>query len=405
MGFFAAFVDNCLLLDRLYFVRSLALAVDDLSTILLILFLGDPVRSEGGQGAEGGTTGPDGVVSVSWSHNVNDTLLWAELVQLFLESIGKTLVESSTTGADDVLVQVSSHIKIALTDGSESQLVETLGLITLLDQVWLEDTLWGLEARSVHVDSLTVGELERFLVSVGATSLAASSFVVLSYEAALLLNGSNDLEPGTLTTLLSNAILGQELDEEISDNTSSDKVLQHGVRNREAFVNWDGVGNTITGIADETSGSTVGVERQDGLNSDVKAVDIEGLEHELSHFFSVGLWVAWSLSEEDIVLRWVNSKLVVEAVLPDLLHIVPRLDDTRLNWVVELQDTSHLLSLIANILGLGVHTNKLLVSSWNTDNSWEFTGWLILSGKTGFENTGTVVNNNVLGHLCVCIVF
>jgi len=385
-------------------MRSLALAVDDLSAVLLVLLLGDPVRGKGGQRTKGGATGPDGVVSVSGSDDVDDTLLWAELVQLLLQSIGETLVEGGASRADDVLVQVGSHIKIALRDGSESQLVETLSLVSLLDEVWLEDTLWSLETRSVHVDGLAIRELEGLLVVVGGRSLTNSGLVVLSNEAALLLDGSHDLEPGALATLLSDAVLSKELNEEVGDHTTGDEVLKHGVRDGEALIDWDGVGDTISRVSNKTSGSTIGVEGEDGLNGNVETIDVEGLEHELGHLLSVGLRVSRSLGEEDVVLRWVNSELVVEAVLPDLLHIVPGLDDTRLDWVVELQDTSHLLGLVTNVLRLGVNTNELLVGSWNTDNSWELHGGLVFAGKTSLEDTRSVVNNNVLSHVVLVVI-
>ena len=50
---------------------------------------------------------------------------------------------------------------------------------------------------------------------------------------------------------------------------------------------------------------------------------VEGLEHDLSHLLSVCLWVQRSLSEENWVFFWGNSELIVEGVMPDLLHIVP----------------------------------------------------------------------------------
>ena len=53
------------------------------------------------------------------------------------------------------------------------------------------------------------------------------------------------------------------------DASTSDEVLPDGVRNLETFENWDSMGNTISGIANETSGSTIGVEGHDSLDSNV----------------------------------------------------------------------------------------------------------------------------------------
>ena len=77
----------------------------------------------------------------------------------------------------------------------------------------------------------------------------------------------------------------------------------------------------------------------------------------LSHLLTVSLWVKWGLGQQDWVLLWGNTQLVVEGVVPDLLHIVPVCDDTVLNWVLESQDTSLALGLVADIGVLLTHTH------------------------------------------------
>ena len=109
------------------------------------------------------------------------------------------------------------------------------------------------------------------------------------------------------------------------------------------------MGNTITRVHDDSSGSSRGVEGQDGLDGNVHGGGVEGLEHDLGHLFSVGLWVEWCLSEEDWVFLWSNSELIVEGVMPDLLHIVPVGDDSVFNWVFEGQDSSLGLGFISNV--------------------------------------------------------
>ena len=59
----------------------------------------------------------------------------------------------------------------------------------------------------------------------------------------------------------------------------------------------------------------------------------------LGHLLSVGLGIEGSLSEEDGVLLWGDTQLVVEGVVPDLLHVVPVGDDTVLNGVFQGEDT------------------------------------------------------------------
>ena len=61
-----------------------------------------------------------------------------------------------------------------------------------------------------------------------------------------------------------------------------------------------------------------------GLDVDVHGGYVEGLEHDLGHLLTVGLGVQGCLGQQDDgVLLWGDAQLVVEGVVPDLLHIVP----------------------------------------------------------------------------------
>ena len=108
----------------------------------------------------------------------------------------------------------------------------------------------------------------------------------------------------------------------------------------ETFVDGDGVRDTITRIQDDTSGTTGGVEGQDGLDGDVEGGGIEGLEHDLGHLFAVGLGVEGSLGEQDGMLLWSDAEFVVEGVVPNLLHVIPVGDNTVLDGVLEGKDTT-----------------------------------------------------------------
>merc|ERR1719220_2360246 len=137
------------------------------------------------------------------------------------------------------------------------------------------------------------------------------------------------------------------------------------------FIDGDGVGDTISRVHDNTSGTARGVEGQDSLDGNIHGGHVEGLKHDLSHLLTVSLGVQWSLSQEDRLLLWGNTQLIVEGVMPDLLHIVPVGDDAMLNWVLQGEDTSLGLSLIANIGVLLTHTNHHTLMSWATNNGWE----------------------------------
>ena len=84
---------------------------------------------------------------------------------------------------------------------------------------------------------------------------------------------------------------------------------------------------------------------------------VEGLEHDLSHLLTVGLGVKRGLGQKNGVLLRGNTELIVEGVVPDLLHIVPVGDNTVLDGVLQGEDTSLGLGLISNERVLGVHTD------------------------------------------------
>jgi hypothetical protein len=145
--------------------------------------------------------------------------------------------------------------------------------------------------------------------------------VVPSNVAELLLHVTNDFHISGGGK--GDALTVEELLHPCSEDTTTDIHLFNGVRNGKTFIDGDRVGDTITSIANETSRSTGGVEGHDSLESNVDVLDLEGLEHDRGHLFSVLLWVTGSLSKENTdSLSGVNTELVVEGVVPDLLHVL-----------------------------------------------------------------------------------
>jgi hypothetical protein len=252
---------------------SYALSVDDLGTSIIVIFLGNPVTSEGGEGTESSGTGPNGVVSVWGSNNLGHTSLGGLLFNLHVKSSINSFIKGGTTGKDDIGVEVSSDINVTIIDRLDGKLVETESFITLLGESRLEDKLGGLESRGVNIDNLTIGELEVFLMLVGGGSLTKGGLVVLSDEGSLLLDGSYDLLPGTGSTLSSNTVEGQELFHVLGDGSTSNEVLANGVGNGETFKDWHSVSNTISRVANDTSGTAVSVKGHDGLDGNIETID------------------------------------------------------------------------------------------------------------------------------------
>merc|ERR1712180_530506 len=151
------------------------------------------------------------------------------------------------------------------------------------------------------------------------------------------------------------------------------------------------MGDTITGVHDDASGTAGGVEGEHGLDGNVHGGHVEGLEHDLGHLLPVGLGVEGSLSEQDGLLLGSNTQLVVEGVVPDLLHVVPVGDDSMLNRVLEGEDTSLGLGLISNIGVLLSHTYHDTNVSWAAHNGGEYGPGGVVSGEPGLAHAGAIV--------------
>lgn len=90
--------------------------MDDLGTSIIVIFLGNPVTGEGGEGTESSGTTPYGVVSVWRSNDLGHTSLGGLLLNLVIESSINAFVKSGTTGKNNVGIKVSSDIDVAVID-------------------------------------------------------------------------------------------------------------------------------------------------------------------------------------------------------------------------------------------------------------------------------------------------
>ncbi|KFQ47928.1 hypothetical protein N334_00253, partial [Pelecanus crispus] len=108
------------------------------------------------------------------------------------------------------------------------------------------------------------------------------------------------------------------------------------------LVDRHGVGDTVPGVHNNTSGTTGGVQGQHGLDGHVHGRGVEGLrchnerrfgtesegrrrgeQRYLRHLLPVGLGVEGRLRQQHGVLLGGHAQLVVEGVVPDLLHVIP----------------------------------------------------------------------------------
>merc|ERR1712122_104415 len=366
-----------------------ALAVDNGWARFVILLLGDPHLLEGGERSKDGSSDPDRVLSLWWSNDLDLHCAWGQGGDLLLHSVGNTGVHGGASGQDGVGIQVLYDVDIALHDGVVGGLMDTAGLHT--KEGWLEESLWASESLIANGDDLTVGKLIRLLERAGGSSGSHFLLKVKSNIAELLLDVTDNLPLSGGGERV--ASLGEDLHEMISEVTSSQVQPEDGVGESVSLVDGDGVGDTISGVEDDTGGTSGGVGGEDSLDGDIHGGGIEGLKHDLGHLLSVGLWVEGSLGQENGVFLGGNTELVVEGVMPDLLHVIPVCNNSVFNGIFQGEDTSLGLGLISNIGVLLSHTNHDSLMSWSSNNGGEDGSGSVISGKSSFAHTGSVVND------------
>merc|ERR1719376_771511 len=189
------------------------------------------------------------------------------------------------------------------------------------------------------------------------------------------------------------ATFGQDLHEVVGELTASKIKADNSMGKGITFIDRDTVGDTISRVHDNTSGTARGIEGEDSLDGDVHGGHVEGLEHDLGHLLTVGLGVEGSLSQEDGLFLRGNTELIVEGVVQDLLHIIPVGDDSVLNGVLEGEDTSLALGLVSNIGILLSHTDHHTVVAGTANNGGEDSTRSVISSKSSLAHAGAIVNN------------
>merc|ERR1719391_1260575 len=366
-----------------------ALAVDDAGAGLIVLLLGDPHLLEGGEGSQDGATDPYRVFPLWWSDDLDLHGAGGEGGDLLLHTISDTWEHGGASGQDGVGVEVLTDVHVALHDGVVGGLVDTGGFHT--QEGWLEQRLGAPEALVADGDDLTVGQLVALLQGGGGGGGGHFLPEVEGDVAELLLDVAHDLSLGSGGEGV--ASLGEDLHQVVSEVPAGQVQTQDGVGQGVTLVDGHSVGHTVSGVEHDTSGTSRGVQGEHGLDSDVHGGGVEGLEHDLGHLLSVGLGVEGGLSEEDWVLLGGNAELVVEGVVPDLLHVVPVGDDAVLDGVLEGEDTSLGLGLVTHIAVLLAHTDHDTLMSWSADNRGEHGSWGIVASEASFAHSRPIVHD------------
>merc|ERR1712131_93156 len=375
---------------EVFWLRNLeALPVDNGWAALVVLLLGDPHLLEGGEGRQDGSTDPDRVLPLRGSNDLDLDGGGSQGSDLLLHPVSNTRVHGGATRHDSVGIQVLPDANIALHDGVVGGLVDTAGLHA--EEGRLEEGLRGTEPLVADGDDLAIGKLIGLLKGGGGGSGGHLLLEVKGNIAELLLDVTDNLTLSGGGERV--ASLGEDLHQVVGELTSSKVKTDDGMGEGITFIDGDGVGDTITGVHDDTGGTARGVQREDSLDGNVHGGHVEGLEHDLGHLLPVGLGVEGSLSQEDGLLLRGNTELVVEGVMPDLLHIIPVGDDSVLNGVLQGEDTPLGLGLVSNIGVLLSHTDHDTLVPWATDDGWEDSPGGIITGETGLAHAGAIVND------------
>ena len=330
-----------------------ALAVDDGWSGLVVLSLRDPHLSEGGQRGQDGASDPYGVFSLGWSNDLDLHGAGSEGGHLLLHTVSNAGVHGGASGQYGVGVQILTDVNVALHDTVVGGLVDTGRLHT--QEGGLEEGLGRTEPLIADGDDLSIGELVALLQGRGGGGGGHLGLEVEGDVAQLLLDVTDDLTLGGGDERV--ATLGENLHEVIGQISAGQVETADGVGEGVTLVDWHGVGDTIAGVHDDTGGTAGSVQGQYSLDGDVHGWRVEGLEHDLCHLLPVCFGVKGSLRQEYGVLLGGHTQLVVEGVMPDLLHIVPVGDDTVLDGVLEGEDTSLGLGLIADVGVFLTHTH------------------------------------------------
>merc|ERR1719166_740657 len=366
-----------------------ALAVDNGGAAFVVLLLGDPHLLEGGEGSQDGASDPDGVLPLGGSDDLDLDGGGSQGGDLLLHSVGNTGVHGGASGHDSVGVQVLPDVNIALHDGVVDSLVDSARFHA--QESGLEESLGAPESLVADGDDLAVGKLVGLLEGSGGGSSGHLLLEVQGDVAELLLDVTDNLAlsgggEGVAT-------LGEDLHEVVGQLTASQVKTDDGVGESVTLVDGDTVGDTVTGVHDDTGGTAGGVQGEHGLDGDVHGGHVEGLEHDLGHLLPVGLGVEGGLSQEDGLLLGGDAELVVEGVVPDLLHVVPVGDDSVLDGVLQGEDTPLGLGLVSNIGVLLSHTDHHSLVPGSPHDGGEHGSGSVVSGEPSLAHAGAIVNN------------
>ena len=288
--------------------------MDDGWTRLIVFLFGDPHLLEGGEGSQDGASDPYRVFPLRWSDDLDLHCGWSQGSDLLLHSVSDAWVHGAATREDGVGVEILTDVHVALHDGVVASLMDTSRLHA--QEAGLEEGLGAPESLISDGDHLTVWELVALLQAGARGSSAHLLLEVEGNVAELLLDVTDDLALGSGGEGI--ATLCEDLHEVVSQVTTGQVKTEDGMGEGITFIDGHSVGDTITRVKHDTSGTSRGIQGEHGLDGDVHGWGVEGLEHDLGHLLTVGFGVEGSFGQQHRVLLGGDTEFIVEGVMPDL---------------------------------------------------------------------------------------
>merc|ERR1719300_1816689 len=242
-----------------------ALAVDDGWAALIVLLLGDPHLVEGGEGSKNGASDPDRVFPLWGSNDLDLDGGWSKGSDLLLHTVSNTGVHGGASRHNGVSIEILTDVNIALHDGVVGSLMDSTGFHSKEGR--LEESLRAAETLIADGDDLAVGKFIRLLKGGRGSSSGHFLLKVKGDIAELLLDVTDNL------TLSSGGegvtAFGKDLHEVVGELTSSQVKTNDGMRKGITFIDGNSVGNAITRVHDNTSGTARGIEGEDSLDGNI----------------------------------------------------------------------------------------------------------------------------------------
>ncbi|CAL9173863.1 unnamed protein product [Musa hybrid cultivar] len=382
---------------------------------------------EGAEGCQNGASNPNTVLPLGGSNHLNLHAAWRQRRDLLAHPVSNAWEHGGSSAQHDVAIQILPDVHIALHDGVVGGLVYACSFHP--DHGRLEEDFRAAEPLGADGDHLPVRQLVVLLHRRAGLRHLQLLLVVESDVGQLLLDVTDDftLRRGGEGV----AALRQDLHESVGEVAARQVEAKNRVRECVAFVDRNRVADTVAGVEHNayayqhnsvranyfrrcsflvhfmassendrsrwmgrvTCRSTTSIKREDSLDGDIHRGSVEGLEHDLSHLLTIRLGVERRLGEQNGVFFGGDAELVVEGVVPNLLHVVPVAHDAVLDRVLERQNASLGLSFVSHVRVLLPHAYHHAGVAWSTHDAREDSSRGIISSKTSLQIQTQTMNH------------